>query len=409
MKRIRIAFLGNQISPGGGAMSLFLMVKSLPDTRFEKYVFVSQCRSEEMKRDLQKYCEEIKVIRLKEIVSCQTYTTNYKKLDAIISNDKMNIKEFSELLIAKGIEIIHINNSVFAHIYKYLKENTSVRIVTHIRELIDHSGIGTIQQYMIDNISSFSDAIITISDNEGKPFEKHPLVFTVPNPFDFSLIKRVQGKLRKEFKIEEETVLVAMAGRFDKNKGHLLFLRSLLWIIDNKLTNQNFKFVVLGMNPPQSLWKRVLKKILRKNNYREDFLKFIKLNRLVNNVILVNYTYQFFDYLSDIDIVVRPSLSGDPWGRDIIESMAFSKPIIASGNSEFYLKNNNTGYLVPVNDPEILAVKIADLINDKEKRILFGKKGFEIVSKMCNLENYSHNISNIYNSVLNNAEIKKNT
>jgi glycosyltransferase involved in cell wall biosynthesis len=408
MNRLKIAFLGNQISPGGGAMSLFLMVKSLPNTIFEKYVFVSQCRSEEMRKDLQKYCEEIKVIKLREIVSCQTYSTNYKKLERIIFSDKNNINNLISLLKEKGIQILHINNSVFAHIYKHIKENTDIKIVSHIRELINHSGIGPLQNFIIDNIYSFSDAIITISDNERTPFLNHALLFTVPNPFDFAVIKKTKNKLRIKYQIDEDTVLIGMAGRFDRNKGHLLFLRSLRWIIDNKLINKNYKFVVLGINPPQPMWKTFLKTILGKDNYREAFFKFIKSTKLSDMVILIEYTYHFFKYLADIDIFVRPSLSGDPWGRDIIEAMAFSKPVIACGNSDFYIKENISGYLVAINQPEILGEKIAELIENTEKRQLFGQNGFKIVMDMCNFENYSKKLLNIYNKLLINEQTEEN-
>lgn len=399
MKKVKIAFLGNQISPGGGAMSLFLMVKSLPENIYDKYVFVSQCRSEEMKTDLQKYCKEIHIIKLREIVSCQTYTTSYEKLEKIREADKNNIENLISLLKQKEVQILHINNSVFAHIYKHVKENTNVKIVSHIRELIHHSGIGPLQDYIIKNISSYSDAIITISDNERTPFIDHDLIYTVPNPFDFSTIKKTKSNLRNEFHIKESTVLIGMAGRFDKFKGHILFLQALLWIMNTRPLNEDFKFVVLGINPPQPLWKRTLKRMLRKSDYRKDYFKFIEINHLKDNVISINYKYHWFESLADIDIFVRPSLSGDPWGRDIIEAMAFSKPIIASGTSDFFIKQDISGYLVPVNEPEALGKKIVDLIEDKDKRQSFGQKGFEIIMDMCNIQNYSNKIITIYNNL----------
>lgn len=84
-----------------------------------------------------------------------------------------------------------------------------------------------------------------------------------------------------------------------------------------------------------------------------------------NNVKIIPFTFEIYDYLSNIDIYVRPDLMGSPWGRDIIEAMALAKPIVATGFSEFYVENNKTGYLVPVNDVEAMADKnyIFDIIS----------------------------------------------
>jgi glycosyltransferase involved in cell wall biosynthesis len=397
VRKKRVAYLGNQISPGGGAMSLYLMIKSVSPNQFDKYVFVSQCRNEEMKKDLLRYCKKIEIVDLDEIVSCQTYTlSKYKYLKARLSADKKN-KIFLKHLIDNQIDILHINNSVFAHVCRYVKKNSNIKIVSHIREMIDHRGIGPMQRFMIESMLKYSDAIITISDNEAALFKNHPSLQVLPNPFDFSKIEMVKSTFRQEQKYSEDTVLVGMMGRFDKFKGHMDFLKALKIIINKKnVEDKKIKFLIIGINPPKKNWKLFVKKMLLMKDYRRMVENYIAQNKLEEYVQLIPFQYHIFNIIKTVDIFVRPSVSGDPWGRDIIEEMAFSKPIVATGTSQFYVRNGETGYLVHPSSPIELADRIGELINDNKLRHEFGRKGGELIRQMCDIEAYGRKIEYIY-------------
>jgi glycosyltransferase involved in cell wall biosynthesis len=395
IRKTRIAYLGNQISPGGGAMSLYLMVKSVSSDQFDKYVFVSQCRNEEMKNDLLRYCRKIKIVDLDEIVSCQTYTISKSKYVKALSSSKEKNKIFLKHLIDNQIEILHINNSVFAHVCRYVKENSGIKVVSHIREMIDHAGVGPMQEFMVQSMTKYSDAIITISDNEARLFKTHPSLHILPNPFDFSKIEMVKSIFREEQKYDDRTVLVGMMGRFDKFKGHMDFLKALKIIIDKK-GNKKIKFLIIGVNPPKKTWKLFVKKVLFMKDYRKMVENYIKENNLEEYIQLIPFQYHIFNIIKAVDIFVRPSVSGDPWGRDIIEEMAFSKPIVATGTSQFYIKDGETGYLVKPSNPIQLAERINELIEDEKKRIEFGLKGGELIRRMCDMKEYGRKIENLY-------------
>jgi glycosyltransferase involved in cell wall biosynthesis len=100
------------------------------------------------------------------------------------------------------------------------------------------------------------------------------------------------------------------------------------------------------------------------------------------------------------DIYVRPDNTAQPWGRDIIEAMALKKPVIATGTSEFYVENGVTGYLVPPKNPEKLAEKIFELINDPQKRLAMGEVGYTKIKSMCDLEEYGKKMIRIYDNLI---------
>jgi glycosyltransferase involved in cell wall biosynthesis len=101
-----------------------------------------------------------------------------------------------------------------------------------------------------------------------------------------------------------------------------------------------------------------------------------------------------------MDIMIRPSLTGDPWGRDIIESMACRKAVIASGSYDLLIKNGHTGFLVKPGNVEELADKIITLIKDDALRISMAKNAFEHVKDLCNMPAYGTKIDKLYSQLL---------
>lgn len=59
--------------------------------------------------------------------------------------------------------------------------------------------------------------------------------------------------------------------------------------------------------------------------------------------------------------IVRPDLTGSPWGRDVIEAMSIGRPVLATGSENVFIHNGSNGALVPPDDPVALARAICGL------------------------------------------------
>jgi glycosyltransferase involved in cell wall biosynthesis len=395
-EKINIGFLGNQIAPGGGSTSLLLMLKSLDRSLFNVFVLTSDCASDKTRKEFEKHSQVVIVNRqLKQIVSCAGHKTGYFEWIRGIVTSKKQAKIVSDFVNNHNIKILHINNSVFTHLYKKIKQKAKVKIISHIREQVDLYDRKILESYIIKNIIKYSDEIITISDNEARPFlEKSPKV--IPNPFDFNEINGLGFvDFRKEYKLQDDEILVAMMGRFAKDKGHLLFLQVANEILKGK-DNPKCKFIIIGVNPPKTKLKLLIKRLLLRKDYRKEVEKYIQINKLENSVILVPHTSNILSLVKEMDVFVRPSLLGDPWGRDIIESMALSKPVVATGTAEFYVKDGKTGYLVNINEVGKFGEKMSTLINNKSKREVMGNEGFKVVHELCNTDIFRREIQKIY-------------
>lgn len=396
-KKLKIAYLLHGLGIGGAGTSMLLLLKSIQNMPYDKFGYSTSDGSNVAKSEYLKYFKDLKTLDVENIYNDASgaFTSEIKFKD-IIQKDYIS---FVDELKANQIDILHINSTVLPHILKAVKENSNIKIVCHVRELLPKYETGLVKDFMIQNINNYSDAIICISDNEAKPFVIHKNLHILANPFDFSVIDNIpNGLFRSKFSIENDEILIGMLGKFKESKGQLLFVKALKHIKEQK-SPIKFKFIIMGaqFNP---LWKVTVKKLLNKFDFGYEFKKYVKKNKLKEDVILLPYEFDFFENLVDMDIIVRPSLAGDPWGRDIIESMAFNKPIIATGNSEFYVKPNINGYLIKNNDPIEMAGKIIELARDKNKIKIFGDNAFKTIYEKCNLDNYGEKIQNIYNSIL---------
>ena len=115
--------------------------------------------------------------------------------------------------------------------------------------------------------------------------------------------------------------------------------------------------------------------------YKKKLKKMIKFNNLRNDHILwIDYTDNILNILKHINLVIVPSINFESFGRVAVEAMALKKPIITSnfgGLKEINI-NNKTGYVLNVNNANLLSKKIIELIKNKSKRNLFGNKGYRI-------------------------------
>lgn len=396
-----IGFLGNQIAPGGGSASLLLMIKSLPKDKYNIFVLSSNCANNLVKKEFIEYSQEVRVNgNIKQFVSCAGHPPSYYEYFKANLSKKKQISIIVDFIQKNKIDILHINNSVFSHLYKKLKELTNVIIITHLREQVHLFGKQYLESKIIDSIEKYSDRIIAISDKEAMPFKMVNKIDIIANPCDFrSLNGIVDSSFRKVNKVNKDALLIGMMGRFAEDKGHLLFLKAAKYFYEYCKDDREVKFALVGINPPKPKWKLFLKKLLFKKDYRTEVLNYIEENKLTDSVIIHPYVKNVYPIIKEIDVYVRPSLFSDPWGRDIIEAMALKKCVIATGDYEFFIKNNYSGYLVSEISSKALGNKMLEVTSNKDKIKEMGEIAFAEIKSKTDLNNYGSKIDHIYSKL----------
>ncbi|MCJ7571591.1 MAG: glycosyltransferase family 4 protein [Candidatus Thermoplasmatota archaeon] len=108
-----------------------------------------------------------------------------------------------------------------------------------------------------------------------------------------------------------------------------------------------------------------------------------------------------WDLLKSCDIFVLPSeLEGHP--ITIIEAMACSKPVIATNLGPFpeIIRDGETGLLVPLHDPNILADAITKLALDRTLRENMGKLARKEVEERFDIEKIAADYLKMYDELL---------
>lgn len=251
---------------------------------------------------------------------------------------------------------LHFIDNVFS---KWLY-NTSDYITTNSNALKDH----------------YSN-IVKIKNN--KPIQT---IYNGSN-FDFEITKS-KLEIRNELNISLEDIIIIMVARLDPWKDFDTLLVAAKKVLHDK---HNVKFILVGDG--------ALKDDLAVKIMRDD---------LTGKVILLGEKKDVFNYLSASDISIL-STNGEGFSNSILESMAFSKPVIATrvgGNVELIGDSEEFGVLVPSKSSEKLYEAIIALLSSEEKRLEIGIAGESRIHELCNINKYISSYENIFISSVQN-------
>ena len=108
-------------------------------------------------------------------------------------------------------------------------------------------------------------------------------------------------------------------------------------------------------------------------------------------------------YHNVLDIYIAISIFDDEsFGVAVLEASACEKPVIVSniGGLPEVVLNEVTGFLVPVRDPVSTALKIEELVKDRELCLRMGKAGRDFVNKNYNWKSSINQMIKIYLNIL---------
>ena len=105
---------------------------------------------------------------------------------------------------------------------------------------------------------------------------------------------------------------------------------------------------------------------------------------------------------SKADIFCFPSFfESETFGLVVLEAMQFGLPVVATWwrGIPSLVRDGETGYLVPIKDPEALAEKIKILLQNPKQAREMGRKGREVYLENYTIDKYKANIEEVFLSV----------
>lgn len=194
-------------------------------------------------------------------------------------------------------------------------------------------------------------------------------------------------KTREEFNIRDDEIVVGMLARFSWGKGHEEFLLAARELVEKY---DNLKFMIVG-EPSRG-----------EDEYAAKIKNLAMEYRLSDKVIFTGYRSDTPDILSAMDIFAFPSHS-EAFGIALVEAMAMGLPTVCSASDGVLdiAVDHQTSYLFEKQNASQLAAKLALLIEQPEKRLMFGKNARERVEKLFDIEHLTDKVIEFYKEELN--------
>ncbi len=257
-----------------------------------------------------------------------------------------------------------------------------IKHLWHVHEIIVHPKIFANTYPKL--LNRFADIVICNSkatlDNlvKRKPelFKKAQVIYNGPVFFK----EENSIALKSNYGFEEEDIVITLAGRISRLKGH----KWLLETFSKYLKQTPAKLLFVGSPVPgQEFYLTETNSIIQ----REGLEGSVKIIPYINSL---NAIWQI------TDIAVMPSTEAESFGLVALEAMLSQKPVVGSrhgGLAEIVL-DNETGFLAEPGNEKQLADALLKLIGDEKLRRQFGSDGYKRAKEVFSSEKYIESITN---------------
>lgn len=318
----------------------------------------------------------------------------------LVRNPKLflsNIYKFRQLLSDINPDIVHshfVGNTLFMRIAMKglsIKKVFQVAGPLHLeKKLTRFLDIKTANKYDYWIPTCKLSEQIYLAEN----IEEEHLMTTFYGTDTSTYKKKDKGILRDELNIPENIKIVGMVayayapkkwlGQTRGLKGHEDLIDAMEIVI---ASNPNVKCVIVG-----GPW-------VGADQYFQSIVEYGK-QKLGNNIMFLGTRRDVPDIYPDFDVVVHPSHSENLGGAG--ESLLMQVPTIATNVGGFpdIVKPDVTGWLVPKENPTILAQTILEALSDEEKASSLASEGCRQVKKSLDVKNTSKDVYEFYKLIL---------
>jgi glycosyltransferase involved in cell wall biosynthesis len=196
------------------------------------------------------------------------------------------------------------------------------------------------------------------------------------NKFSISNSQFLIQNIKDELRIKPNEKIIITVSRLAKKNGVSDLIKA------GKYLDFPFKILILGLGKEE----KKLKKLAKKLNLRNEIL------------FLGHVSHQELPrYYFMSDIFARPSLS-EGLGNVFLEAMAIGVPIIGTpvGGIPDFLIDGETGLFCQVNNPQSIAEKIKQVLDDEQLREKIIGNGLKLVQKKYDWNLIAQKMEKIY-------------
>lgn len=380
MKLKRILYISDIVGLGGGEISL---INHLSNIDRNKFLPVVLCPKTGMLTDeLLKIGIETKIVYWKRI---------RKLFGPIIYYPFFSFIRLLSFLKKESVDVVNANSF------------NAMMLIAPAAKLLDIPMIWTCHGWWPTGkatgfiINNFVDKVIAVSG-----FVKDKLLqegFIKPNKIvqislGIDLLKysnlNSNEDVRHEYRISKNAPLIGMIGRFQKIKGHHIFIKMAAEIIK---TYPKAHFMIVGSEVFEDV---------KEAEYGREINGLIKNNGLDEKIVLTGFRYDIPQILKALDVLVIPS-EVETFGMVVLEAMAAGVPVVscAKGGPREIIKDGENGFIINDQTLSELAQRVIFLIENPQIRKTMGLNGMRHVAAHYQIGNQVEKIESLYLSLLN--------
>ena len=122
---------------------------------------------------------------------------------------------------------------------------------------------------------------------------------------------------------------------------------------------------------------------------------------LAGRIKITGYRSDVADFVAALDIQVHASIAPEPFGRVLLEAMALSKPLVASGGGAVpeIVVDGETGLLFEPGAPEDLARCMRRLLDDPDLAARMGRAGYRSTAEKFSITANVRETQDLYDSL----------
>ncbi|MBF0510769.1 MAG: glycosyltransferase family 4 protein [Candidatus Omnitrophica bacterium] len=369
ISKIRILYLHNMTQISGGEQSLLNLWAKLDRQRFEPFLIIPE------EGDLSR-AAKILGVPVAFLDVPPLHSENWRQ----ILQTALLLRKYLRL---NRIDLIHSysprNNILSALVARFL----GLPVIWHERNLIFGDEPDRSRQFFY-----LPSRIICNSQAVSKRFEGvngfNQKVRVILNGVDLEEFKPLDAnlKIQNKFGLVDKKV-VGMVSNLNARK-RIEFLIETAPLVVEKMPD--VKFLIIGGEFPDERGWRL--KELKAQAKRAGVL---------DHIVFANFQDDVCPFLNVLDLVVHVTPK-EACSRAILEAMSCAKPVVAmndGGNPEL-VKDGHTGVLVTLDDKEVLAETIINLLCDDSRRLMMGQQGRQRVEQLFDVKRNAQETQKVY-------------
>jgi glycosyltransferase involved in cell wall biosynthesis len=321
-----------------------------------------------------------------------------------LTDDYRAYRHIKKIIEEYKPDIVHTHASKAGALGRLAAMNAKVPVVVHTYHghVFDgyFNGFKTKVYQMIERwLASKSNGIVAISPEQKSDLVdvyricKSDKVKVIPLGFDLNRFQTERELkrdfIREKYKINDDEIAVAIIGRLAPIKNHDLFFE-ILKKVEIK-TGRKVKVFIVG------------------DGLERERLEIKAATFGVSEKVSITFTSWIQDiaeFNAGLDLVCLTSTNeGTP--VSLIEAQASGIPVVTTdvGGVQAVVKDGETGYVVPLNNPDLFAEKLLKLIEDDNLRQNMSQNGWAHVKDKFHYQALVDNMEQFYLELLKEHEV----